>query len=427
MHILLIHQAFAALTEPGGTRHDELARYLAERGHQVTIIASGVSYLTGKSTQQDPQTSAQNPTAKVTQNSSQPAQTESPIAGELLSPPGVTVLRAYTYSAIHKSFVHRVFSFFSFMVSSFLAGLRVKSVDLIWGTSPPIFQGLTAWLLARLKGVPFIFEVRDLWPAFAIQVGVLHNRVLIWLSHWLEKFLYSRADLVLVNSPGFIQHVQEHGAKQVELVPNGADPRMFDPQERGLDFRERYALEGKFIVLYAGAHGLSNDLGVVLHAAQQLQGRREITIILLGDGKEKPALQAEATRLGLENVLFIPPLSKLEMRGALAAADACLAILKPIPLYGTVYPNKVFDYMATGRAVLLAIDGVIRQVIEEHNCGIFVSPGEPQLLAENISWMADHRQETRQMGMNGRRAIEERFDRARLAEELAQIFERFRT
>ena len=400
MHILLVHQAFVALDQPGGTRHHELARYLAERGHRVTVITSPVSYLTGAAPDATP-------------------------AREEEEGGRITILRTYTYPAWHRSFVHRVFSFFSFMASSFLAGLRVRGVDLVWGTSPPIFQGVTAWLLARLKRCPFLFEVRDLWPAFAIQVGVLRQPLLIRLSEWLERFLYRHADLVVVNSPGFIDHVRARGARRLELVPNGTDPRMFDPYATGAIFRQVHCLEGKFVVLYAGAHGMSNDLGVVLQAAAQLADRPEIAIVLLGDGKEKPALMAQAAEMELDNVHFIPPVPKLEMSASLAAADACLAILKPIPLYATVYPNKVFDYMAAGRPVLLAIDGVIRQVIEEAQAGLFVPPGDPTALAGAIRRLADDPEAGRLMGLRGRQCVEERFDREKLAEKLALLIEEF--
>ena len=173
MHILLIHQAFAALDEPGGTRHHEFARALAARGHRVTVIASRVSYLTGAplSVHSDPRA-----------------------AGEKAEQGGVRVIRAASTASLHKSFIRRVFAFISFMTASFFIGLGVKNVDVVWGTSPPIFQGITAWLLARLKRVPFLFEVRDLWPQFAIAVGVLKNPILIKLSLWLERFLYRRAD-----------------------------------------------------------------------------------------------------------------------------------------------------------------------------------------------------------------------------------------
>ncbi len=413
MHILLIHQAFAALDEPGGTRHHEFARYLATLGHRVTVIASPVSYLTGApSLTGVPQ--FRRKWKKRKGDGKEGEGTE------------VRVIRAYTYAALHKSFVHRVFAFISFMASSFFIGLGVKNVDVIWGTSPPIFQGFTAWLLARLKGVPFLFEVRDLWPQFAIAIGVLRNRTLIRLSLWLERFLYHCADLVMVNSPGYVAHVTKRGARRVEFIPNSADPTMFDPTDNGLAFRSANRLEDKFVVLYAGAHGLSNDLGVVLEAAKILQDATafsDVIITFLGDGKEKPALQKRADSLGLTNVLFLPPVPKSEIGAALAGADACLAILKPIEEYKTTYPNKVFDYMAAGRPVALAIDGVIREVIESAGCGIFAQPGNPSVLAEAIKTLAANREHSRRMGLAGRKYLEEHFSRTVIAEKLLGVLE----
>ncbi len=393
MHILLIHQAYTALDEPGGTRHHEFATYLAAHGQRVTVIASPVSYLTGV-----PQTARAAP---------------DDTSGNL------TILRAYTYSAIHKSFVHRVFAFLSFMASSFWIGLRVRQVDVVWGTSPPIFQGITAWALARLKGVPFLFEVRDLWPQFAMAVGVLRNRTLIAASLWLERFLYRRADRMVVNSPGYLAHVQARGARRVDLIPNSADPEMFDPADTGEAFRSRHGLGDSFVLLYAGAHGMSNDLGVLLESARLLaQKGSPVRIILLGDGKEKPALQAQAAQLGLENILFLPPLPKAAMAEALAGADACLAILKPLDEYKTTYPNKVFDYMAAGRPVVLAIDGVIREVVQAAGCGVFASPGDPTALTEAIETLSRDRDRCRRMGLAGRQYLVEHFDREKMAQTL---------
>jgi len=364
MHILLIHQAFAALDEPGGTRHHELARFLANRGHRVTVIASPVSYLTGKSRQR-----------KV------------PWAERQISGDGLTVLRAYAYPALHRSFVHRVFGFLSFMFSSFWIGLGVRDVDLVWGTSPPIFQGVTAWALASLKGVPFLFEVRDLWPAFAMAVGVLRNPILIRASEWLEKFLYKRADRLVVNSPGFMEHVKSRGAGEVKLVPNGADPAMFETGDAGLAWRARHGLEDRYVVLYAGAHGMSNDLGVLLQAAVRLQDLPRVRIVLLGAGKEKKKLMAQA----------------------------------PIELYKTVYPNKVFDYMAAGRPVVLAIDGVIRAVVEDAGAGIFVPPGDPAALADAIRRLVNEPEAGVCMGARGRDYVKAHFDRRRIAANLEAL------
>jgi len=215
MHFLLIHQAFADLDEPGGTRHAELVHFLVGQGHRVTVIASPVSYLSGKKSSQH----------KFTSISHQS--------------PNLIIYRCYTYDALHRSFVHRVLSFLSFMVSSFLTSLMVRNVDLVWGTSPPIFQGATAWLVARLKRARFLFEVRDLWPAFAIAMGVLKNRVLIRASEWLERFLYRHADQVVINSPGFLEHVKASGARQVTLVPNSVDVDMYDATVDPDIFREK--------------------------------------------------------------------------------------------------------------------------------------------------------------------------------------------
>ncbi len=401
MHILLIHQAFAAIDEPGGTRHHEIAQKLTERGHEVTIITSPVSYLTGKS---------------IRENISWVKKQE--------AEPGITVLHAYTYPALHRSFVHRVFSFLSFMVSSFFIGLTVKDIDLVWGTSPPIFQSVTAWALARIKRVPFLLEVRDLWPAFAIAVGILQQPILIRAAEWLERFLYRHADQVVVNSPGFIDHLHSHGAIHVELVPNGADTSKFDPQAKGENFRHIHGLADRFIALYAGAHGMSNDLGVMLAAAEMLIDRDDIILVLLGDGKEKPALQSQARDMALTNLKFIPPIPKKEMPSALAAADACIAILMPIPLYATVYPNKVFDYMAAGRPVVLAMEGVIREVIMSANSGIAIPPGDPTALAEAITYLADHPQDGIDMGLKGREYNRNHFDRPAQARKFGQIIEK---
>lgn len=408
MHILIIHQAFASFDEPGGTRHYEFARLLAARGHKVTIIASPVSYITG-------QRIGSRKEANGSVN-------------------GIVILRAKVYAGHHKSFYHRIIAFFSFMISSFLIGLGVKNVDLVWGTSPPIFQGTTAWILARLKGAKFLFEVRDLWPEFAIAVGVLKNPLLISLSEGLERFLYKHADKIIVNSPGFLDQVKNRGGRQVELIPNGADPEMFKPADDGSAFRRAHRLGDKYVVLYAGAHGMSNDLDVVLDAAKIIHTltisskdpdtqTRQIQIVFLGDGKEKPALQARASELGLTNVIFLPSVPKNEMPLMLAGSDICLAILKPLDEYKTTYPNKVFDYMAAGKPIILLIDGVIRQVVETAKCGLYSEPGDPIALANVICTLAGDPEQGRTMGMNGRLYLEKNFSREKIVEKLVNLID----
>lgn len=397
MHILLIHQAFAALSEPGGTRHHEMARHMVRMGGRVTVLTGQVSYLTGRGAQKSSWCR--------------------PDADDL----GVAILRCFSYQTWHRSFFQRILSFLSFMLSSFCIGLGIREVDLVWGTSPPIFQALTAWALARLKGVPFLMEVRDLWPKFAVEVGVLRNRFLIRIAESLECFLYRHADCVVINSPGFHEHVERRGARRVVVVPNGVDVSMFSPERRGGSYRAAYGLQDAFIVLYAGAHGMANDLEVFLGAAERLGDQPGLQFILVGDGKEKGKLVDLAREKGLQNVQFHPPVPKEKMPEVLASADVCVAILKPLHAFTTTYPNKVFDYMAAGRPIVLAIDGVIRQVVESAQAGLFVPPGDPAPLAEAILRLAKNPQEGKDMGQAGRRFVEKHHDRAALAKAMWEV------
>jgi glycosyltransferase involved in cell wall biosynthesis len=216
--------------------------------------------------------------------------------------------------------------------------------------------------------------------------------------------------------------VSKRGGKNIALVPNGVDPTMFDPNSDGHAFRQQHHLGSEFTVLYAGAHGISNDLEVVLSAAQLTREHREIQYVFVGDGKERVNLIAKAQNLGLPNVQFLPSIPKQQMSGALAAADACIAILKPLDLYQTTYPNKVFDYLAAARPVIMVIDGVIRQVVEEANAGIFVQPGDANALAQAILKLSIDRSYGHQLGLNGRNYVIQHFNRQKLAAQLETIF-----
>ena len=399
MHILLIHQAFAAINEPGGTRHHEFARQLARRGHRVTIIASQVSYLTGR------------------------------VVGDggwltrEVDDIGVEIIRCRSYSGWHRSFLHRMLSFLSFMAVSFWAGLRVADVDLVWGTTPPIFQAVTARWIAGLKRKPFLLEVRDLWPSFAVAVGVLTNPILIRLSEWLERGLYRRADRVVVNSPGFVEHVRSRGAQQVEVIANGVDLAMFEGTKKDQSLRHELGLPEGFLVIYAGAHGMSNDLETVLKAAEILQSEEDIHFVFLGDGKEKASLKALAESMKLRNLHFLQSIPKDQIASTLVQANAGLAILLAVDAYKTTYPNKVFDYMAAGLPVVLAIDGVIRQVVEGAGAGLFAQPGDSEAIAEAVKQLAADPVLAEQLGQAGRRCVEGDFDREHLAAKMALIME----
>lgn len=393
MHILLIHQAFVSLDDAGGTRHFEICSKLAERGHRVTVITSPINYLSGKA------------------------------AAVIESDLPFRILRTNTKASLHRSFFSRLVNFFSFMVSAFFIGLvKVRKVDVVWGTTPPLFQTVAAWLVARFKGAKFVLEVRDLWPVFAIDTGVLKSPTLISLSYWLERFIYRRADAIVVNSPGFIEYISAKTSTPITLIANGVDVSMFDGTSANAALKQQLGLADKFVVMYSGAHGLANDLGVVLNAAAQLRDNPQVQFVLVGDGKEKPALMSQAQSLGLTNITFLPPVSKRLVAETLSIADACLAILQPIPMFRTTYPNKVFDYMAAGKPVILAIDGAIREVVEAAGCGIAIQPGNADELVKAILRLQAHPELALTMGEAGRVHVINHFDRSLAIDRFEQLF-----
>lgn len=389
MKILLINQVFVSPEEPGHTRHFEMGKYLKDRGHELVIVASDLNYQTGQRT--------------VARRGLYAEQ----------SFDGVRVLRSYIYPAIHRSYFWRVIAFFSFMFSSIWTALRVRDVDLIIGTTPPIFQAVSAWLVAVARRKPFLLEVRDLWPEFGIGMGVLKNPVIIGLSRWLEAFLYKRATHILVNSPAYRDYMLAKGVSggKVTCIPYGTDVEMFNPSVDGSFIRRELNLEDKFVVLYAGALGQANDMDTLLRAAQRLKPYDKIHFVVFGDGKERARLEAEAKNKNLSNVLFAGARPKKDMPRIVASADLCLAILQNIPAFRTTYPNKVFDYMAAGRASLIVIDGITRELIESARGGVYVQPADDAMLAQKILELSQNPALVKEMGANAREYLVENLDR----------------
>ncbi len=288
MHTLLIHQAFAAPSDPGGTRHSELARYVVEAGDEFSIVASDVNYGTGERVTARPRL----------------------LARETVQ--GVTVLRSYTPAWVRRSYILRVTAFLMFMITSPINSFRAGPVDLVMGTSPPIFQALSAWFVAFVKRKPFLLEIRDLWPEFAIDIGLLKNQFLIATSRRLEMFLYRRATHILVNSPAYRTYLIEKAVppENITLISNGVEVGLFFPENHGASLRRTLALENKFVVTYAGAFGMANDLDTLIKAADRLRTRTDIHFLLIGDGKEREHLQAEVSRRNLGNITFTGAIAK---------------------------------------------------------------------------------------------------------------------
>lgn len=397
--VLLIHQAFATPQDPGGTRHYELMQLCQGKDLRFTAITSLNSYLDGKNRGQGGHWSSRE-------------QHE-----------GIEVNRTYAGLTIHKNYFWRVFAYLAFMASSFVKGLSIGPVDLVWGTSPPLFQLISAWLVATLRRRPFLLEVRDLWPEFAIDMGVLTNPTFIRMARWLESFLYDRADIILVNSPAYRDYLLTKGISEdkIFLVANGVDTTQFDPNARGERLRQKWGVGNKFVVTYAGALGPANAIDCILRAAGLLRHRPELAFILVGAGKDEPRLKDLCQDMGLDNVHFVGPMPKSEMSTVLAASDVCLATLQNIPMFKTTYPNKVFDYMASGRPVVLAIGGVIAQVVDKARGGIVVPPEDHRAIAQAIERLADNRDLREGMGQNGRDYVKANFEREKQAQAFAQV------
>ena len=402
MHVLLIHQAFASPKQQGGTRHLELGSRFVASDNDFTIVASRINYATGESINSD----------------------------GVEEYDGVRVLRAPVVGGTAKSYLLRILSWISFMVTSTWTALRVRNVDVVMGTTPPILQAVSAWMVAALRRKPLLLEVRDLWPEFAIDIGLLRNPVLIWFARRLEMFLYNRATHLLVNSPAYREYLISKGVppEKVSFIANGVDPAMFATaidgptvENGGVAVRDEFHLHDKFLVTYSGAIGMANDLGIVLQAADRLRNREDIHFLIVGDGKERANLEATQAELKLSNVTFAGSRPKSDMPRYLAASDACLATLKDIPMFRTTYPNKVFDYMAAARPIILGIDGVIREVVEAADGGVCVSPGNAEELASAVRQLADAPDRGRDMGRRAREYVTQHFNRDQQADEFCEL------
>ena len=336
---------------------------------------------------------------------------------------GVDVIRSYAYPSLHRNLIWRVISYLSFMFTSMWSALSVRKVDVVMGTSPPLFQLPSAWIIARIKRTPFILEVRDLWPEFAVDMGVLTSPSIIWLARAAEMFFYRRADHFIVNSPAYKDYLLEKGmpAEIISVVANGVDVSMFDPDATGQSVRDELGLGENFVVTYAGALGHANDIQTILKAAQRFDSHSDVRFVLIGGGKEQDKLAQAARDWGLEHVVFAGSYPKERMCNVLAASNACVATLMNIPMFKTTYPNKVFDYMAAGRPTILGIDGVIRDVIEDSEGGVCVTPGDSEALANAVDFLRNHPEKAISMGRSARRYVAKHFDRRDQATKLEQV------
>jgi glycosyltransferase involved in cell wall biosynthesis len=401
MRILLIHQYFLEEDDPGGSRFNEMTKSWIQEGHEVTVLA-GMMHANGTQKRKEYR-------GKYIVKKQQ---------GD------VVVIRSHVSESYNTNFLGRLWGYLSFVFSSLWAGLTsIKSKpDVILVTSPPLFVGITAFLLSLFKKRPFVFEVRDLWPESAIDTGVVTNPWLIKLAFAFEKFIYRKAKLINVLTPAFRKTLVEQKSipeSKVIFIPNAADFTLAEKVAQGFDakqFRKELGWEDKFVITYVGAHGVANHLIQLLEAAEKMK-ETNAHFVLIGNGMQKPMLKEEARKKGLMNVQFIDSVPKAEVFRYILASDMGASVLKKVDTFKTIYSNKTFDYMSCKKPVFLCIDGVSRELVETANCGVYAEPENSTDIAQKVKDCISNQEALPQMGMNGYHYAKQNFDRQLLASE----------
>lgn len=412
MHILLIHQYYLEKNDGGGSRWNEMSKVWAEQGHKVTVLAGMTHYNTG----------IKNERYKGKY-----------FFDEKDFEPGVRVIRSHVSEAYNVNFLGRLWGYFSFVFSSIWAGLFMARdrYDKIVVTSPPLFVGITAYGLSIFKRIPFVFEIRDLWPESAIDTGVVTNKFIIKMAYWFEAFIYKKAKLINVLTPAFRTTLLEKKnvpTDKIIFIPNAADFSLSEQLLNDFDakaFRQEHDIPAdSFVITYVGAHGVANHLIQVVETAELLRDK-PVLFLLIGGGMQKAMLKDEAKKRKLNNIRFIDAVPKKEVFKYILASDIGASVLKKVDTFKTVYSNKTFDYMSCKKPILMAIDGVSRELVEAADAGIYVEPENPTDFAAKVELYRNDPALIARQSESGYNFAKQNFDRQVLAnrylEELKSI------
>ena len=406
MKILLLTAYFPPDTGSAAHLFYELGRAFVERGHGVTVLTGMPGY------------HALGPLEKYKGKRRIKEDME-----------GMEVVRVAMPQLPRHLMVGRALWQFGGAWALFLAGLGLPKADAAIVYSPPLPLGLTAWGLKKLQGLPFILNVQDLFPQSIIDLGLLRNRWLIRFFEEMERFVYRRANIITVHSEGNREHVMRKldkgQAEKVKVIPNWVDVHFIQPGPRMNWFREAHGLGDAFVVSFAGVLGYSQDLDVVLDAARILEDggwSSEILFLIVGDGVERPRLEAKARQMGLNNVRFLPMQPREKYPAVLHASDIGLATLHA-EVRTPVVPSKILSIMAAGRPVVAAmnLDGDGPRLIAEARCGLCVPPEDPRALAEAILQLYHDASLREELGRNGRRYVEKYFSLEACVERYEQL------
>lgn len=332
---------------------------------------------------------------------------------------GIDVLRTWVYVAANKGFTKRVLNFLSFFLSSFILGaLKTGRTDVVIGTSPQFFCAVSAFLLSRIKRVPFVFEVRDIWPQSAVELGALSNRLLIRALRAIESFLYRRAALIVAVADSTRQYLLEKGipAGKIAVIPNGIDAKFLMAVVAPGELRSELGLEGKFIVSYIGTHGMSHALETVLNAAQLLRSDDSVHFLFVGEGAEKEKLERLAGELRLRNVTFLGEQPRETLLAFYRASNVSLVPLKKLPIFTKVLPSKLFELMGASCAIICSVEGEAASLVEHAEAGLCIQPENVDQLVDAIRRLRSAPEVVARFGVNGRRFVTMHYLRSTLAE-----------
>lgn len=341
---------------------------------------------------------------------------------------GVAVFRCKSYVTPNKGIVKKTLGHLSFMLTSF-NGLsrasRESPPDFVIVSSPTFFSVFTAWIWCAPRGVPWVFEVRDLWPAVFVELGVLKNRIVIWTLERMELFLYRRATRVVTVTKSFKDHIARRGiaASKIGVVTNGVDLDRFSPGPRDEEFARSQGLDGKFVVLYLGAHGISHALGRMLDVAEKLRDADAVRIVFVGEGAEKEQIVAEAKRRALTNVVFHDGVPKDEVIRWYRLADVGLVPLRNVPLFTTFIPSKMFELLACGLPVVGSVEGEAAEILEASGGARVVKPEDVEAIAREIRALRADPGLRRRLGDAGRKFVAANYSRRKLAADYVAILE----
>lgn len=330
---------------------------------------------------------------------------------------GIKVIRLWTYLSANEGFVLRTVNYVSYMLACILALPFLPKADVVITTSPQFFNGLAGYFVSRAKRLPWVLEIRDLWPESILAVGAIKNDRVIKILRWLEHFAYAKADRIVPVTDAFAEYMRNIGvaADKIVVIKNGVELGLFQKETSGAAIRERLGLEGKTVAAYFGTHGMAHHLETVLEAAQLTAGDPRIVYLLVGDGAERARLLELKERLALSNVLMLDQQPKDAMPELWGMADISLVLLRKSDLFKTVIPSKIFEAMGMATPIILGVEGESRDLLLEAGGGLTMEPENASELASAVQQLAERPDLAKEMGLKGHGYVCANFDRRVLA------------